>query len=270
MDNFETENSVKIIELEKSFVERLAALEISTAAKLAEIDTKNKGAPMGHSYASAAAASSAPATAKTPGTTRAARPSGPARTDENCMVLIRGFPEQLPRSVLLEQFNEMVQHLPDQDQLEVKARIQQVDTQIIMTFPTSAKADGFLEIFNSNYFVYEDPDSGIDTPLTAKKGRPLAVRRRGGATHPVYEKAETLLNRLPNFESARLIPNTGMKKGIMQTEFLAGVGRKVTPLFTIFFLEEQHETIISTVEFADPSIFSASDCDAICAAAGLH
>ena len=152
----------------------------------------------------------------------------------------------------------------------MKARIQQVDTQIIMMFPTSAKADGFLAVFNDNYFVYEDPDSGIDTPLTAKKGRPLAVRRRGGATHPVYEKAETLLNRLPNFESANLTPLSGMKKGIMQTEFLAGVGRKVTPLFTIFVREDQHETLISSVEFAEASVFSFSDCDAICAAAGVH
>jgi hypothetical protein len=217
-----------------------------------------------------AAASSSAGAAGSSGPAHPTRPSGPQRVEENCMVLIHDFPEKLPRAVLRETFNDLVLLLPLHDQGEVKARINQVDNKIIMFFPTSAKADGFLDAFNCKSPAYQDPDWGNDTLLTAKKGRPLAVRRRGGATHPVYEKAETLLKLLPSFESAKLIPNSIMKGGIMQTEFHAGLGRKVTPLFTIFFREEQHETTISSVTFPTDSVFSAPDCEAICAAAGLH
>jgi hypothetical protein len=226
--------------------------------------------------AAAAPAARAPsAAASSAGPGRVAGPAGPARpgpsrSDENCLVIVRDFPEELPRSVLRETYTELLLFVPADDRREVHARINPVDKQIILVFPSSAKADSFLETFRAKEFVYIDQDTEIDYKLSAKKGRPLAIRRRGGATHPVFAAAADIVKAKAAFRNASLVPNPRMKAGVMHTEIHAQIGRKATPLFSIVFREDPHETVVSAILFATDNIFSEDECAAIRASASLQ
>ena len=177
------------------------------------------------------------------------------------MVLIRGFPEPLPRAVLQETLKELTDLLPSGDRAEVRSRIAPVDKQVFLIFPSAAKADGFLDTFRSEDFVYQDLETKVETLLTASKGRPLAVRRRGSATHPVYAATEPIVKM--KFPTARLTQTHSMRSGTQQTEFTAVVGRKVYLLFTLHFKEDQHETTISEVRFPMSPVFNEVECQSI-------
>jgi hypothetical protein len=225
--------------------------------------------------ASAARASASSSSALPAGPGRAAGPSspgrpGPTRSDENCIIIVREFPEELPRSVLKDTFTDLLLFVPAGDRSEIHSRINPVDKQIVMVFPSAAKADGFLDTFKAKEPVYSDRDSGRDYKLSAKKGRPLAVRRRGGATHPVYAAAADIIKKKDGFQNATLVPNPRMKAGVMHTEFHAQVGRKVTALFSIVFREDPQETVIVDLMFARDHGFTEDECAAIRASASLQ
>ncbi len=225
--------------------------------------------------ASAARASSSSSSAPSAGPGRAAgvagpgRP-GPGRSDENCIIIVREFPEELPRSVLKDTFTDLLLFVPAADRSEIHSRINPVDKQIVMVFPSAAKADGFLDTFRAKEPVYTDRDNGREFKLSAKKGRPLAVRRRGGATHPVYAAAADIIKKKDGFQNATLVPNPRMKAGVMHTEFHAQVGRKVTALFSIVFREDPQETVIIDLMFARNHRFTEDECAAIRASASLQ
>jgi hypothetical protein len=225
--------------------------------------------------ASAARASSSSSSAPSAGPGRAAgvagpgRP-GPGRSDENCIIIVREFPEELPRSVLKDTFTDLLLFVPAADRSEIHSRINPVDKQIVMVFPSAAKADGFLDTFRAKEPVYTDRDNGREFKLSAKKGRPLAVRRRGGATHPVYAAAYDIIKGKDGFRDATLVPNPRMRAGVMHTEFHAQVGRKVTALFSIVFREDPQETVIVDLMFARNHSFTEDECAAIRASASLQ
>ncbi len=131
-------------------------------------------------------------------------------------------------------------------------------------------ADGFLDTFRQENFYYLDKDTQDRTTLSAGKGRPLAVRRRGGATHPVYSAAESLLRAKEGYRNAKLTQKPSMRSGAMQSEFFADLGRKVIPLLTIIFAEGQHETTISAVTFPPAAVFDEAGCQALRVAASLQ
>jgi hypothetical protein len=267
MDSFESGNVDQVREFRDAIDSRFAGMEEAAEMRFRNFRKEMEGV--------APAASSAPAAstaASSAGPGRAAGPAraSPTRSDENCLVIVRDFPEELPRSVLRETFEELLLFVPSSDRREVHSRINPVDKQIILVFPTSAKADSFLETFRAKGFVFVDQDSDDDFKLSAKKGRPLAVRRRGGAIHPVYAATATIISSKTAFKDAKLVPNPRMKAGVMHSEFHAQVGRKATPLFSLVFREDQHETAISAVIFAGGSVFSEDECTAIRASAGLQ
>jgi hypothetical protein len=256
--------------IDDRFDERDASFKASVDDRFAELKKECIGLA---AAAPAARASSAAASSAGPG--RAVGPaghgrSGPPRSDENCIVIVRDFPEELPRSVLRETFKELLLFVPEGDRHEVHNRINPIDKQIILVFPSSAKADSFLDTFRAKEFVYIDQDTEVDHKLSAKKGRPLAVRRRGGATHPVFAAAAVIVKAKAAFRTAELVPNPRMKAGVMHTEIHAQKGRKTTPLFSIVFREDQHETVVSAIIFATDNIFSEDECAAIRASASLQ
>ena len=185
-------------------------------------------------------------------------------------MLIREFPEPLPRIVLHENYLRLLDLLPLASRSAVKPRIAPVDSQVSMLFPSSAAADDFLEAFRAADFVYRDQDSGVETRLVARKGRPLAIRRRGGVIHPIYAKTDEILKGKDFFRTARISQTHSTRGGLMKTELFAEVGRKVTPLFAIIFREAEHETTVSSVDFPATPVLSASECAAIRAAANLQ
>lgn len=198
--------------------------------------------------------------------------AGSARSqqDEKCNVLVRGFPEDLPKAVLEETLAELIGLMPLHEQSKVRHRIGMVDNKIILIFPTTEGAEGFLDKFRSEAFVYIDKDSQAQSTLVANQGRPLAVRRRGAATHPVYSAAEKVLLRNSALIGAKLTQKPSMRAGSLQTEFYAGLGRKVRSLFTITFAEGEHETTISSVLFPAGGPLSADECQLIREAASVQ
>jgi hypothetical protein len=197
------------------------------------------------------------------------RPGAPARRhDEGCLIMIHDFPERLPRAVLLETFDELVGLLPPASRDEVKHRIGPADKQIMMIFPTQAKAETFLEVFREAKFLYVDHDTKDRTHLTAKKGRPIEVRRRGGVTHPVYAAVQAALVKRTPSGNPKLVQNFAMVRGTPRTEFHQERGRKITHLLTVYFHETTHDTSITTIRFED-GVFSDPECQAILSAAGL-
>jgi hypothetical protein len=256
--------------IEGMFAKRDADFKASVDERFAELKKECLG------LAAAAPASRAPAAAaSSAGTGRAAGPagagrSGPPRADENCLVIVRDFPEELPRSVLRDTFKELLLLVPLGDRPEVHNRINPIDKQIILVFPSSAKADGFLDRFRAEGPVYTDQDAEEVYKLSAKKGRPLAVRRRGGATHPVFAAAAGIVKAKAAFRNAELVVNPRMKAGVMHAEIHAQNGRKTTPLFSIVFREDPHETVVSAIIFATANIFSEDECAAVRASASLQ
>ena len=121
------------------------------------------------------------------------------------MVFIRKFPEVLPRVVLQDTLDELLLFVPEADRKAVRSRIAPADSQFTMIFPTAAQADSFVERFRAEDFYYEDPDTKVETNLIAVKGKPLAVRRRGGVTHPVYAKTEELLQAKEYYRGAKIV-----------------------------------------------------------------
>jgi hypothetical protein len=270
IDGIEERLSNQTLDVQTAINEQMSKAKSDLGDQFAELKKEMLG-----TTAAAAAARVPSASAPSAGPGRAAGPSGPGRSgphraDENCIVIVREFPEALPRSVLKITFEELLLFVPLDDRCEVHPRISPIDKKIIMVFPSSAKADSFLETFRAKEFVYIDQETNEDYKLSAKKGRPLEVRRRGGATHPIYAEAAAIIKRKGHFRNAELIPNPVMKAGVMHTEFHALIGRKVTPLFSIVFREDQHETVVSAIQFAPGDIFTEGECAAIRASASLQ
>jgi hypothetical protein len=253
---------------------RIQNIETSLTAKLQEFETKLAAAPVAASDAAAAASSSSGYASAPRWSPPAARPGAPApepsRIDEKCIVLIRKFPEKLSRSVLMETFEELRGLMPERDRESLRAQISAVDSQIKIVFPTPTMASSFMDYFHEADFFWRDPDTFEEHTLTAQKGRPLAIRRRGGAIHPVYAKAEILLRAPGPLQYARLVPHHSTRNGVSQSEYFAETGRKVTSLFTIFFEERTNETVITDVTFSAPRAFSDEECRAIRTSAGLQ
>jgi hypothetical protein len=227
------------------------------------------GPPASFAAVAGAAASSRGPAPPAPVVAHRAGPHGNP-LDEKCVVLVKGFPEDLPKAVLEETLGELIRLLPLGDQAAVKHRIPMVDNKITLIFPTAGGAEGFLDKFRSEGFVYIDQGTQERTTLSASRGRPLAARRRGGATHPVYSAAEKILQNKPVLAGAKLTQKPSMRSGSMQSEFFAGLGRKVRPLFTIVFAEGPHETRISAVHFPAGGPFDPDECQLIRAAAAVQ
>jgi hypothetical protein len=185
------------------------------------------------------------------------------RTDEACLVLVRSFPEPLARMVLEETVAELRLFVPSAERQQMKVRIGAVDTQIQLTFTTPTQADAFVERFWSEKFYYLDRDTQAQTPLTVTKGKPLAVRRRGGAGHPVYAALEKALLRKEAYRSAKIVQRQRFVAGKSTNGFFVQIGRKVHHLFSLTFLEEQHSTTVEKVDFYINPVLTDEDCDAI-------
>jgi hypothetical protein len=276
MANLEESTADLTRDIREHVDDRFDEIAAAAAATTAAVDSRLVQLKLElDAVASSARASTSSSSALPAGPGRAAGPSGPgrpgpARSDENCIIIVRDFPEELPRSVLKDTFTDLLLLAPGGDRSEIHSRINPVDKQIVMVFPSAAKADSFFEAFKAKEPIYTDRDCGRDYKLSAKKGRPLAVRRRGGATHPVYAAAADIIKKKDGFENATIVPNPRMRAGVMHTEFHAQVGRKVTALFSIVFREDPQETVIIDLMFARNHRFTEDECAAIRASASLQ
>jgi hypothetical protein len=266
----EAETALKFKNMDLQMIERMAAMEAAHTDKMGHLESMIKSQSEAADRATASSS-----TAASPAWLGGSRASGPApalgpprRNDENCIVVVRGFPEKLPRAVLLETFDECRKMLPDHRQGEVQHRIGPADNQILMVFPSPGAADSFVSTFRSEQFIYVDQETKDRTSLVVSKGRPLAVRRRGFASHPIYAKVEHILKpRTPSMKP-KILQTFSLRGGTPQTEFLLERGRKATPLFTVTFRETEFETTVVAIDFVKDA-FSDSECEEIIAAAGL-
>jgi hypothetical protein len=185
----------------------------------------------------------------------------PLQFDDNCMVFIRGFPDVMPRVVLQEFADEVIQYIPSADRPTLKTRIPVADTQFTLIFTTNEKAKSFIEAFKAAGIYYEDDEDKSQSPLTASLGKPLAIRRRGAAIRPVYAKLEELIPSIA--VNATIVQKNQVKNGIMSTEFFLQCGRRLSAAFTLFFDEGPLNTVISKVEFAAASPLSTAGRSAI-------
>ena len=69
-------------------------------------------------------------------------------------------------------------------------------------------------------------------------------------THPVYAKTEELLQAKEYYRGAKIVQKNLPRNDTWTTDFFAQIGRKVTPLFTLFFLEGPHSTTIDKINFS--------------------
>jgi hypothetical protein len=169
-----------------------------------------------------------------------------AGPQEDCLVFIRGFPSTQPNFILRKYADEAIAILPDSEKLMVKLRIPPADTQFSMVFPSSSMAANFVENYRALGMVFLDADKN-ETPLFCRTGKPLAFRRRGGLIRPVYTELEGILRKTHSFSNATISQSSKTRAGKMTTEFFALVGPKLSPLFTLVFLETPEEMSIEQV-----------------------
>ena len=85
----------------------------------------------------------------------------------------------------------------------------------------------------------------------------------------MYAKTEELPQANEYYRGATLVQKNLPRNGTWTTDFFAQIGRKVTPLFTLFFLEGPHSTTIDKINFSMTPVFTECDCKAIRASAKL-
>jgi hypothetical protein len=227
--------------------DRLAAHEEATKAQfvsfqnqISAIQVSSSAAPSFADVAAAAASQARPSSSSLP-----SRPAttGPA---EECLVFIRGFPVTQPGIVLREYSTEALDLLPPSEAKAVRVRVSPADTQFSLVFPLPSLASAFVEEYRSRKMVYRD-DNGVETPLTCRTGKPIALRRRGGLIRPMYTLLEEILSRSPRFTTSSISQSSKVKLGVMTTDFFALQGKTLTPLFALTFQDHGDHMTISAL-----------------------
>ena len=195
--------------------------------------------------------------------------AGPrAATDERAIVLIRGFPQIMPKIVLQDHADEAISIMTDQSKRSVKTRLSPADNKFSFVFTTAAEAADFVTTFTSKGLAYQDPDTMIVTPLRASQGRPLAARRRGAATHQVWAELRAVLDKNPNQSNMLIIMKSFPVNGVWHTDFYGQLGIRLTPLISVTFAEGTDKTTVTKVDYLrDSRVITAAELETISAAA---
>ena len=224
-----------------AMTDRIKAHEDSSKAQFEAMDlkiqqiTKNNTIPA--TFASVAASSAGPAAPLRPNSTNSTSPT------EDCLVFIRGFPTTQPGFVLKGYADEALELLPTEERKAVRVRVSPADFQFSLVFPTSHAASTFVDAYRASNFVYTDADK-VETPLTCRTGKPIALRRRGGAIRPVYSELEDVLRDMPTMKNAEISQSSKPRSGVWHTDFFVLKGRILTPLFSLTFKEDPEATTI--------------------------
>jgi hypothetical protein len=179
--------------------------------------------------------------------------------DEKEIVLIAGFPQVMPKVVLQDYATEALSLLPEERRRSVKTRLSPADNKFSFVFGSAADAAEFVAIFSSKDVYYEDPDDQTRTPLRARQGRPLALRRRGAATHPIYGKLREIMDKDASTASMAIVQQSYPKNGTWNTDFYGQLGHKLVPFFTASFCEGPHSTTVSEIALTKNSKLSSPD-----------
>ncbi len=161
-------------------------------------------------------------------------------------MFIRGFPVTQPGIVLREYAAEALAILPTAEAKAVRVRASPADTQFSLVFPLPSLASAFVEEYRSRKFVYRDED-GVETPLTCRTGKPIALRRRGGLIRPIYTLLVEVLLRTRGFTTASISQSSKVKNGVMTTDFYALKGKSLAPLFSLTFRDRDDAMYITAL-----------------------
>ena len=179
-----------------------------------------------------------------------------------------GFPHTMPKVVLQDYATEALSLLPDAQRRSVKTRLSLADNKFSLVFCNPTAAADFVATYMAKDVHYEDPDDNTLSPLIARTGRPLAIRRRGAATHPLYEKLRVVLDSSPATRDMVIVQKSYPKNGIWYTDFFGQVGDKLSPFITATYNETPHTTTITDVVLLrDSNLISPSNLAVVKAAA---